>query len=465
MQIEVFQQRRERVLDALAAQGGGVAVHFTAPQRIRNRDVEYPYRFDSHYWYLTGFGEPDAAVALVAHGSRREAIVFCRPRDAQREIWDGLRLGPERAGSELGFDAAHAIDALDTVLPDLLADAPALLYAFGAGAETETRIQRWLASVRGRARSGKRAPTRLVDLGALLDEMRLMKDRVEIDTMRRAAAITAGAHVRLLHHARPGQHEYELEAELLHEFQRHGAQAAYPAVVAAGANACVLHHAAGRTRLAAGELCLVDAGCELEGYAADLTRTFPVSGRYSGEQRAVYDLVLAAQEAAFAAIGPGRRFDDAHEAATCTLAQGLVDLGLLAGSLDGIVESGAYKQFFMHRTGHWLGLDVHDVGDYLEDFVEADAGVAAVGGSASAAPVGRRSRTLQPGMTLTVEPGLYLRPADNVPARFHDIGVRIEDDVAVTPGGHEVLTQAAPRHAAEVEAVMRAARPAGEVRS
>jgi Xaa-Pro aminopeptidase len=283
--------------------------------------------------------------------------------------------------------------------------------------------------------------------------------------MRRAAAITAGAHVRLLHHARPGQHEYELEAELLHEFQRHGAQAAYPAVVAAGANACVLHHAAGRTRLAAGELCLVDAGCELEGYAADLTRTFPVSGRYSGEQRAVYDLVLAAQEAAFAAIGPGRRFDDAHEAATRTLAQGLVDLGLLAGSLDGIVESGAYKQFFMHRTGHWLGLDVHDVGDYLEDSVEADAGVAAAGGSASAARVGRRSRTLQPGMTLTVEPGLYLRPADNVPARFHDIGVRIEDDVVVTPGGHEVLTQAAPRDAAEVEAVMRAARPAGEVRS
>jgi Xaa-Pro aminopeptidase len=291
-------------------------------------------------------------------------------------------------------------------------------------------------------RSGVRAPAALVDLLPLLDAMRLVKDDGEVATLRRAAAITTAAHVRTLRACRPGLREYQLEAELLHEFRRSGAQSpAYPAVVAAGANTCVLHHPAGDAELRAGDLCLIDAGCEVDGYAADVTRTFPVSGRYSAEQRAVYEVVLAAQAAAIAAIAPGARFDAPHAAATRLLAQGLVDLGLLAGTVDSVIESGAYKQFYMHRTSHWLGLDVHDVGDFREG---------------EAVGEGERPwRTLVPGMVLTVEPGLYLRAADNVPARWHDIGIRIEDDVRVTADGAEVLTAAAPRRAEDVEALMR----------
>lgn len=443
---EPFRARRARLLDAMAAQGGGVAVHLTAPERTRNRDAEYPYRFDSHFWYLTGFGEPGAALVLIAAGARREALLFCRPKDEAREIWDGPRWGPDAAREAFGFDAAHPIDSLDELMPALLADAPALYCALPGDAAFGARAQRWLDAVRARSRAGVRAPAAMVDLLALVDEMRLVKDASEIATMRGAAAISTAAHVRLMRACRPGLREYELEAELLYEFRRRGAQSpAYPAIVATGANACVLHYPAGDAQLEAGQLCLVDAGCELDGYASDITRTFPVSGRFSGEQRAVYDLVLAAQQAAFSATRPGVTFDAPHDAATRVLAQGLVDLGLLEGSLDGVVESGAYRQFYMHRTSHWLGLDVHDVGDYRA------AGNAPEGGE-------RAWRPLAPGMALTIEPGLYLRPAANVPERFQHIGVRIEDDVLVTDAGHEVLTQALPRRAADIEALMREGR-------
>ena len=427
----------------MAARGGGVAVLATAPERVRNRDSEYPYRFDSRFWYLTGFGEPSAALALVALGARREAILFCRARDEAQEIWEGFRHGPQGAMREFAFDAAHPIDTLDAVMPTLLEDAPTLFCALGEGGELDAHVHRWLDAVRAKSRSGVRAPAALVDLSAIVDEMRLVKDQTEIETMRRAARISAGAHVRLIRQCRAGMHEYELEAELLHEFRRHGAQApAYTSIVAGGANACVLHYAAGSAQLEDGQLCLVDAGCEVDGYASDLTRTFPVNGRFSGEQRAVYELVLAAQTAALAEVAPEKTFNAPHDAATRVLAQGLIDLGLLVGTLDGVLESGQYRQFYMHRTGHWLGLDVHDVGDYREP------------GTAPGAE--RPWRRLQPGMVLTVEPGLYLRPAANVPAPFQHIGVRIEDDVAVTAEGHEVLTRDAPKGVAEIEALMRA---------
>jgi Xaa-Pro aminopeptidase len=440
---EVFRARRARVLDAMAAQGGGVAVHFTAPERIRNRDSEYPYRFDSHFWYLTGFSEPGAALALVAQGERRETWLFCRPRDAEREIWEGCRHGPEAAAAAFGFDCAHPIDALDAVLPAQLANAPLLFCALGSCADLDTRVQRWMAEVRGRSRSGTRAPAAIVDLLPIVDEMRLIKDDSEINSMRRAASISAAAHVRLMQACRVGMHEYELEAELLHEFRRQGAAApAYTPVVAAGPNACVLHYPAGNSRMEDGHLCLVDAGCEVDGYAADVTRTFPVNGRYSGEQRVIYELVLAAQAAALDTIRPGATFDAPHAAATRVLVQGLIDLGLLSGAVDAVLESGAHLQFYMHRTGHWLGLDVHDAGDYREPRAAPDGGE-------------RPWRRLRPGMAMTVEPGLYLRPAANVPERFWNIGVRIEDDVIVTPDGHDVLTHAAPKHPGDVEALMR----------
>jgi Xaa-Pro aminopeptidase len=443
MSAEIYRARRNRVLDAMAARGGGVAIQPTAPERLRNRDSEYPYRFDSHFYYLSGFAEPESVLALVARGGEHRSVLFCRARSAEREIWEGYRHGPDAARDLFGFDAAFSIEQLDEEMPKLIADSPALFYPLGADASLDGQVQRWLATVRAAARTGLRAPAQAVDLHSILDEMRLIKDERELATMRRAGEISAGGHIRAMKTCRPGLREYHLEAELLHEFRSQGAQApAYNAIVAAGANACVLHYRAGDTELRGGDLCLIDAGCELDGYASDVTRTFPVDRRFSGPQRDIYDLVLAAQHAAFAAVRPGNDFDAPHTAAVRVLAQGLLDLGLLAGSLDAVLESGAYRQFYMHRTGHWLGLDVHDVGDYR-------APTDTTSGS------DRPWRPLAEGMVLTVEPGLYLRPAENVPAAFHNIGVRIEDDVLVTADGRAVLTAAAPTSAADIEALMR----------
>jgi Xaa-Pro aminopeptidase len=442
MTIDRHRERRARVLQAMVDRGGGVAVHFTAPERVRNRDSEFPYRYDSTFWYLTGFAEPDSALVLVARDGLRQALLFCRTKNEEREAWDGFRYGPELAEAAFGFDKAHSVEQMDEVVPELMADAAALFYALGTDPELDARVRGWLRTVRRQARSGKRAPAAAHDLTAIVDEMRLVKDAGEIDTMRRAARISAAAHARAMRNCRIGMHEYEIEAELLHEFRRQGAQSpAYTSIVAAGPNACVLHYPAGHAQANDGDLVLIDAACEVDGYAADITRTFPANGRFTGEQRAVYEVVLAAQQEAIAEVRPGLDFNAAHEAATRALTRGLIDLGLLSGSLDGAIESRAYRQFFMHKTGHWLGLDVHDVGDYR-------APGAATEGSE------RPWRTLAPGMVTTVEPGLYIRPAPNVDERFHHIGIRIEDDVAVTADGCEVLSADAPKSVADIEALM-----------
>jgi len=406
----------------------------TAPERVRSRDSHYPYRFDSHFYYLTGFAEPEAALVVFSNKS----LLFCRERSEEREIWDGLRYGPEAARERFGFDEAHPIGALDEAMARLLENQPALYYPMGADPEWDARAIRWLNAVRARVRAGIAAPDRVHDVRAVIDDMRLVKDAHELGIMRRAARIAAAAHRRAMQRARPGRYEYEIEAELLYEFRRNGAQTpAYTPIVAGGANACVLHYVANDAPLRDGDLLLIDAGCELDGYASDLTRTYPVNGRFSAAQREVYEIVLAAQRAALESVRPGSAWNEPHDAAVRVLAQGLIDLKLLAGTLDEILEKEAYKRFYMHRTGHWLGLDVHDAGDYKRQ------------GS---------WRALAPGMTLTVEPGLYIRAGDDVPERLRNIGIRIEDDVAVADAGCEVLTAEAPKAIADVEALMRDAR-------
>lgn len=435
-QIAPYRARRARLLEAMQA---GVAIVPTAPERLRNRDSDYLYRFDSYFYYLTGFPEPDALLVLIA-GNAPKAVLFCREKNPERELWDGYRHGFEAARDAFGFDEAHAIAELDAKLPELLANQPTLFFAPGMDPAWDARVMGWLNQVRARARMGVVAPADIRDIRSILDEMRLVKDAHEIATMRRAAELSAGAHVRAMRVARPGMMEYEIEAELLHEFRRHGAQfPAYWPIVASGPNACVLHYRENDRLMGEGDLLLIDAGGELDGYAADITRTFPVSGTFSGPQRAIYELVLAAQTAAAAAVKPGNRWDMPHNAAVKVLAQGFIDLGLCDGTLDDVIESEDYKRFYMHRTGHWLGLDVHDAGDYKE------AG---------------EWKLLRPGMTLTVEPGCYIRPAENVPEQFWNIGVRIEDDALVTETGCELITAAAPKAVADIEALMRDARPA-----
>ena len=429
-----YAERRRRLAQAMQA---GVAVLPTAPERVRSRDSHYPFRFDSHFYYLTGFPEPEAVLVLVA-GKTPRSLLFCRERNPEREVWDGFRHGPEGARERFGFDEAHPVAALDEKLIELLADQPALYFPAGGDPAWDARAMRWLNAVREKARSGVAAPERVQDVRALIDEMRLVKDERELALMRRAAAISAGAHRRAMQAARPGLNEYEIEAELLHEFRRHGSQfPAYWPIVAGGANACVLHYVANDAPLADGELLLIDAGCELDGYASDLTRTFPVNGRFSAAQRDVYELVRSAQARAIEQVKPGAAWNDPHDAAVRVLAQGLIDLKLLTGTLDEALEKETYKRFYMHRTGHWLGLDVHDAGEYKR------AG---------------KWRTLAAGMTLTVEPGLYLRAGEGVPEPLQNIGVRIEDDVAVTASGCEVLTADAPKSVADIEALMRDAR-------
>ncbi|HQR51114.1 MAG TPA: aminopeptidase P N-terminal domain-containing protein [Methylophilaceae bacterium] len=430
MSHQPYSSRRARLLAQL---GDGIAVLPTAPEKLRNRDAHHPYRFDSYFWYLTGFPEPESVLVLVG-GKRPQSILFCRDKNEEREIWDGFRHGPQGACEAFGFDAAYPIAELDTRLGELLADRPALWYSLGHDVEWDARITAALNAVRAQARAGKRAPAEIRDLRVPLDAMRLTKDAHELDAMRRAAAISSAGHARAMRACRPGIAEYELEAELTYEFRRRGAEAhAYTPIVAGGLNACVLHYVANDKLLNDHELVLIDAGCEVEGYASDITRTFPVNGRFSAPQRDAYEIVLAAQAAAIAATKPGNHFMDPHQAALRVLAQGMLDLKLLTGSLDGALESEAYKRFYMHRTGHWLGLDVHDAGEYKE---------------------GDAWTTLAPGMTLTVEPGLYIRPAADVPPHLAGIGIRIEDDVLVTPAGCEVYTSA-PRTVAEIEEVMR----------
>jgi Xaa-Pro aminopeptidase len=412
--------------------GGGLALLPTAPEVPRNRDSLYPYRPDSYFYYLTGFPEPEAVVAIVASRDGDRQILFCREKNEEREIWDGFRYGPDAAREIFGFDETHPIADLDTKLPDLACDQPALYTPLGLFESWDRRITNVLNEVRARVRTGVSAPDEVVDVRAALDAMRLVKDAQEAELMRKAGAISGGAHRRAMARTRPGWYEYQAEAELMHEFLQNGALAvAYPSIVASGPNACVLHYRDNNRQMSAGELLLIDAGCEYQGYASDITRTFPVSGKFTGPQKDVYELVLAAQLACLDAVKPGAAFHDYHKAAERVLAQGYIDLGLCEGTVDGVLESGSYKQFYMHRAGHWLGMDVHDAGLYQ---------------------VKGASQELVPGMVLTVEPGTYIRPADNVPEAFWNIGVRIEDDVMVTGNGHENLTAATPKTVAEVEA-------------
>jgi Xaa-Pro aminopeptidase len=427
--------RRAQLIAEMRRQtGGGIAAIPTAPEAIRNADTHFPYRPDSYFYYVSGFGEPEAVVVLLAGADEGDSkqILFCRDKNPEREIWDGFRYGPDAAREIFGFDEAYSITELTGKLPDLAGDRPAVYTPLGLYPRWDDSITLALNEVRNRVRSGVAVPESVVDVRAPLAAMRLFKDEHELRALRRAAEISSRAHRRAMERTRPGWFEYQVEAELAHEFLRSGAQAvAYPSIVASGPNACVLHYRDNNRQTQPSDLLLIDAGCEFDGYASDITRTFPVGGKFSGPQKAVYELVLAAQLACIDAVKPGRAFHDYHQVAERVLAQGLIDLGLCQGPLDGVLESGAYKQFYMHRAGHWLGLDVHDVGLYR---------------------VHGESRTLEPGMLLTVEPGCYIRPGDNVPEEFWDIGVRIEDDVLVTVAGNENLTGGTPKTLAEVEA-------------
>lgn len=430
--ISEYQQRR---LALTRNMGLGIAIVPTAAELIRNRDSHYPYRFDSYFYYLSGFKEPESLLVLIAGDAAPKSILFCRDKDMEREIWDGFRYGPSAAVSEFGFDEAYSISQLDEVLPKLMANQPKVYFALGADAYWDNKLTQCLNQVKAQARSGISAPDEIVDVRKLLDEMRLYKSPAEQALMRRSADIAAGAHQRAMQKVRAGKMEYEIEAEFLHEFYRFGAQApAYTSIVAGGANACTLHYNANNARLNDGDLLLIDAGCELDGYASDITRTFPVNGKFSAAQKDVYALVLAAQAAAIAQVRPNQHWNAPHEAALDILVQGFIDFGWCKGSKQAVLESGAYRQFYMHRTGHWLGLDVHDAGEYKD---KAGAW-----------------RTLEAGMVLTVEPGCYIRPAENVPEQFWNIGIRIEDDALVTADGCEILTIGAPKTVEAIEAAM-----------
>jgi Xaa-Pro aminopeptidase len=428
--------RRRRQLMRMAGEHA-ILVLPSAPERIRSRDTHHDYRQDSDLWYLTGFAEPDAVLVLVPGRAHGESLLFCRERDPEREGWDGPRAGPEGAVERLGMDDAYPIEDLDEILPGLLEGRTRVYYHFGRDTEFDLKLIGWLNRVRAEVRLGAQAPHEFLELGHLLDEMRLLKSSDELKLMRRAAAISVEAHAAAMRAARPGVREYEVQAALEYVFRRHGAVPAYGSIVAAGANACVLHYRANDAQARKGELMLVDAGAEYRGYAADISRTFPVGGRFGKAQRALHDLVLAAQAAALAQARPGVPYDAGHQAAVATLSEGLLSLGLLKGKLEKVVASGAYKRYYRHKTGHWLGLDVHDAGEYRID---------------------GESRLLEPGMVFTIEPGLYIPQDDtSVEAQWRGIGIRIEDDVAITSDGHEVLTAGLARSADEIEAFMAAA--------
>ena len=432
-QFQKFKDRRHVFATRMEA---GIAIIPTAPEQLRNRDAHYPYRFDSYFHYLTGFREPEAVLVMIAASCDTAAkhILFCREKNLEREIWDGFRYGPDAAKEVFGFDEAYPIGQLDELLPKLLTNQPAVYAAFGQDQAWNQRIIDWLNQVREQSRTGVASPAEIHDYRTVLDDMRLIKGSDELQIMQRAADISTQAHQRAMQTTCPGMREYEIEAELLYTFYRHGAQApAYTSIVAGGANACVLHYVDNNAELKSGDLLLIDAGCELDGYASDITRTFPINGRFTPQQRDVYQLVLAAQLEAIEQVKPGNRWNDPHQAALRVLAQGFLDLGLCHGSVDAILETEDYKSFYMHKTGHWLGMDVHDVGEYKQ---QGDW------------------RVFQSGMVLTVEPGCYIRPADNVPEHFWNIGIRIEDDVLVTQTGHEILTTAAPKTIPAIEELM-----------
>lgn len=430
--------RRRKALMA-QMEPNSIAILPAAAVAIRNRDVEHVYRQDSDFQYLSGFPEPEAVVVLIPGREYGEYVLFCRERNPQRELWDGLRAGQEGAIRDFGADDAFPINDIDEILPGLIEGRDRVYSAMGSNAEFDRHLMEWINVIRSKAHLGAQPPNEFVALDHLLHDMRLYKSAAEIKVMREAARISARAHVRAMQACRPGLHEFSLEAELDYEFRRGGAKMpAYGSIVASGRNACILHYQENDALLKDGDLVMIDAGCEIDCYASDISRTFPVSGKFSPEQKAIYELVLNAQEAAFAAIGPDKHWNQAHEATVQVITAGLVELGLLQGDVDELIANEAYKAFYMHRAGHWLGMDVHDVGDYK---------------------VGGEWRVLEVGMTLTVEPGIYIA-SDNqqVAKKWRGIGIRIEDDVVVTKKGCEILTGDVPKTVAEIEALMAAAR-------
>ena len=425
-----FARRRRHLMELIGP--NGIAVVAAAPERVRSRDTLFPYRPDSDFYYLTGFAEPEAVLVLVPGRAQGEFLLFCRERDAEREQWDGPRAGPEGAVATHGADDAFPITDLDDILPGLLERSDRVYCSIG-GNEFDQRLLAFMKTLNSKRQSGH-APSELVALDHLLHEMRLFKSRAETSVMRQAARIAVAAHSRAMRTCRPGMKEYELEAEFVHEFRRSGAECSYPPIVAAGANACVLHYRANDAPLRDGDLVLIDAGCEIGMYASDVTRTFPVNGKFSAPQRELYEVVLEANQAATAKARSGNHWNDPHDAAVDVVTKGLKELGLLRGRVPELVKTLAYKRFFMHKTGHWLGMDVHDVGDYK---------------------VADHWRLLEPGMVMTVEPGIYVAPDDNtVDKRWRGIGIRIEDDVQVTRAAPDVLTQGLHRTVAEIERQM-----------
>ncbi|NWK76433.1 aminopeptidase P N-terminal domain-containing protein [Aquitalea sp. LB_tupeE] len=428
----MYQSHVDRRTRLMQQMGEGIAILPTAPEVVRNADNHYPYRADSHFLYLTGFAEPEAVLVLDAGAGK--SILFCREKNLEREVWEGFRYGPDGAREAFGFDEAYPLGELDARLPDLLSGQKSLWWKIGRQPGFDVRVNGWLEAVRQRYRSGEQPPALYHDLLVLLDEMRMIKDAGERATLRRAGQISAQGHIQAMRATRPGMMEYQVEAEILHTFIRNGARyPSYESIVAGGANACTLHYAANNARLNDGDLLLIDAGCELNGYAGDITRTFPVNGKFSPAQRDVYEIVLAAELAGIAAVKPGAVWNEPGDAALKVLVQGMLDLKLLTGSVDGVIESGAFRQFYMHGIGHMIGLDVHDAGQRKQ---------------------GGQWRTYQPGMCTTIEPGLYIRPAPNVPAALHNIGIRIEDDVLVTETGHEVYTADVPKEIDAIEILM-----------
>jgi Xaa-Pro aminopeptidase len=412
---------------------GGIAVLPSAPVRLRSRDVEHRYRQDSDFYYLTGFPEPHAVAVLAPGRDSGEFILFCRDRDREKERWDGSRAGPDGAVAGYGADDAFPIDDIDDILPGMLEARSRVYYTMGIYPDFDRRVTEWIKSLRSRGAAGIHAPQEFVALDHLLHDMRLYKSRTEVSAMRRAAKIAVSAHTRAIGGVRPGMFEYEVEAEYLHEFRRHDAIMSYNPIVGGGANSCTLHYVDNNAELKGGDLLLIDAGCEYDYYASDVTRTVPVNGRFSPEQRAIYEIVLEAQGAAIGKTREGNHWNEPHDEAVRVITRGLRKLGLLEGSVPKLIKSGAYRQFFMHRTGHWLGMDVHDVGDYK---------------------VGDEWRLLEAGMVTTVEPGIYIAGKNKVPARWRNIGIRIEDDVAVTRDGPDVLTRGLASDPDEIEALM-----------
>jgi len=433
MKNSEYPRRRQKLMQRIGTDC--VALLPSAPEQRRNRDNFFPYRQDSDFRYLTGFDEPEALVVLIPGRAEGEYILFCRERNPLMETWNGRRAGLEGALDRHGADEAYPITELDERLPALLEDRQRVVVTMGKDPAFDQRLIGWVNKVREKVRTGVNAPSDFVDLDHQLHELRLIKSAAEQAAMREAGRISASGHIRAMQHCRPGLHEYHLEAEILHEFMQHGArEPAYPSIVGGGENGCILHYTENDARLRSGDLVLIDAGAESDGYAGDITRTFPVKGRFTKAQRAVYEVVLNAQKAAIDAVRPGNCWNDPHEAAVRALTEGLIALGLLEGELETLIDNGDYRRFYMHRTGHWLGMDVHDVGDYKVDGAW---------------------RRLEPGMVLTVEPGLYLPAGEQgVPKAMAGIGIRIEDDVLVTETGCEILTADVPKEIDAIEALM-----------